>query len=182
MRLIATVLLAVALVAAFAACDTPVDVPVPGTPAPGGAQGIDAAAWAGAMCQSVDQLEQAVGDPTTGQRSTAWQEFETALTGSDEASLKAAADGVLGHLTEGSRQAASATSFEPGRAAAAELQALHDGLADGVRTLRDGALTASVDGVNDGRQRIDAAIEGHYEQALGQMTQVPLGGVPLPCA
>jgi hypothetical protein len=35
--------------------------------------------------------------------------------------------------------------------------------------------------VNDGRRSIDAAIEQHYEQALGQMAQVPLGGVALPC-
>ena len=152
---------------------------------------IDAAAWAVAMCQSIDQLEQGVGDPTTGQRSTAWQEFETALSGGDEARLKAAANGVLGHLTEGSRQAATATGFPPGSGAAAEVegglalawhQALHDGLADGVRTMLDGTLESSVDRVNEGRNLVDAAYEGHYEQALGQMGQVPLGGVPLPCA
>jgi hypothetical protein len=133
------------------------------------------------MCQSVDQLEQAVGDPTTGQRSAAWQELETALTGGDEERLKAAANGVLGHLTEGSRQAATASRFPPGAGAASELQALHDGLADGVRTMRDGTLEGSVDLVDDGRRLVDAAYESHYEQALGQMRQVPLGGVPLPC-
>ena len=133
------------------------------------------------MCQSVDQLEQAVGDPTTGQRSAAWQEFETALTGGDEERLKAAANGVLGHLTEGSRQAATATLFPPGSGAASELQALHEGLAEGVRTMRDATIEGSVDRVNEGRRLVDAAYEGHYEQALGQMRQVPLAGVPLPC-
>jgi hypothetical protein len=159
-------------------------VPTP-TPAPVGEPAgpeIDAAAWAVAMCQSVDQLEQAVGDPTTGQRSAAWQELETALTGGDEERLKAAANGVLGHLTEGSRQAATAARFPAGAGAASELQALHDGLADGVRTMRDGTLEAAVDRVNEGRNLIDAAYEGHHEQALGQMRQVPLAGVPLPCA
>jgi hypothetical protein len=158
-------------------------VPTP-TPAPVGEPAgpeIDAAAWAVAMCQSVDQLEQAVGDPTTGQRSAAWQELETALTGGDEERLKAAANGVLGHLTEGSRQAATATGFATGSGAASELQALHDGLADGVRTMRDGTLESSVDRVNEGRNLVDAAYEGHYEQALGQMRQVTLAGVPLPC-
>jgi hypothetical protein len=159
-------------------------VPTPTPPPVGVPAGpeIDAAAWAVAMCQSIDQLEQGVGDPTTGQRSTAWQEFETALSGGDEARLKAAANGVLGHLTEGSRVAATATGFPPGSGAAAELQALHDGLADGVRTMRDGTLESSVDRVTEGRNLVDAAYEGHYEQALGQMGQVPLGGVPLPCA
>ncbi len=142
---------------------------------------IDATAWAVAMCQSVDQLEQAVGDPTTGQRSPAWQELETALTGGDEERLKAAANGVLGHLAEGSRQAATAARFTAGSGAASELQALHDGLADGVRTMRDGTLESSVERVNEGRNVIDAAYESHYEQALGQMRQVPLTGVPLPC-
>jgi hypothetical protein len=154
---------------------TPPPVGVPAGPE------IDAAAWAVAMCQSVDQLEQAVGDPTRGQRSVAWQEFETALTGGEEARLKAAANGVLGHLTEGSRQAATATRFPPGSGAASELQALHDGLADGVRTMRDGTLEASVERVNEGRNLVDAAYEGHYEQALDQMRRVPLAGVPLPC-
>jgi len=158
-------------------------VPTPTPPplvSPAGPQ-LDAAGWAVAMCQSVDQLEQAVGDPTTGQRSAAWQELETALTGADEARLKAAANGVLGHLAEGSRQAATASRFSPGSGAAAELQALHDGLADGVRTMRDGTIEGSVERVNEGRNLVDAAYEGHYEQALGQMRQVPLAGVPLPC-
>jgi hypothetical protein len=172
--------LGVALVAITGCADL---IPTPTPPplvSPAGPQ-IDAATWAVAMCQSVDQLEQAVGDPTTGQRSAAWQELETALTGGDEARLKAAANGVLGHLTEGSRQAASATGFPPGSGAASELQALHDELADGVRTMRDGTLGSSVEQVNGGRNLVDAAYEGHYEQALGQMRQVPLAGVPLPC-
>jgi hypothetical protein len=158
-------------------------VPTPTPPPVGVPAGpeIDAAAWAVAMCQSVDQLQQAVGDPTTGHRSAAWQELEAALSGGDEERLKAAANGVLGHLTEGSRQAATATGFPPGTAAATELQALHDGLADGVRTMRDGTLESSVDRVNEGRNLVDAAYEAHYEQALGQMGQVPLAGVPLPC-
>ena len=133
------------------------------------------------MCQSVDQLEQAVGDPTTGQPSPAWQELETALSGGEEERLKAAANGVLGHLTEGSRQAATATQFPAGSGAASELQALHDGLADGVRTMRDGTLESSVDRVNEGRNLVDTAYESHYEQALGQLRQVTLAGVPLPC-
>ena len=112
------------------------------------------------MCQSVDQLDQAVGDPTTGLRSAAWQDLETALTGGDEERLKAAANGVLGHLTEGSRQAATAARFTAGSGAASELQALHDGLADGVRTMRDGTLEASVQRVNEGRNLVDAAYEG----------------------
>ena len=37
---------------------------------------VEAAGWARGMCQAVDQLEQALGDPTTGQRSPAWQEQE----------------------------------------------------------------------------------------------------------
>ena len=53
--------------------------------------------------------------------------------------------------------------------------------ADGVRTMRDGTIEGSVERVNEGRNLVDAAYEGHYEQALGQMRQVPLGGVPLPC-
>lgn len=172
--------LALAL-AVVAGCGSIVPTPTPppvGVPV---APEIDAVAWAEAMCQSVDQLQQGVGDPTTGQRSAAWQELETALTGGDEARLKAAANGVLGHLTEGSRQAATATGFPPGSGAASELQALHDGLAEGARTMRDGTLEASVDRVNEGRNLIDAAYEAHYEQALGQMRQVPLAGVPLPC-
>jgi hypothetical protein len=133
------------------------------------------------MCQAVDQLEQAIGDPTTGQRSAAWREFESQLTGADEERLKAAANGVLGHLTEGSRQASSVTGFEPGAGAASEMESLFDNLAVGVRTLRDATLEASPERVNEGRRSIDAAIEQHYEQALGQMAQVPLGPVPLPC-
>ena len=173
----------VLVVAVLAGCGSlvPTPIPTPDAVSPAGPE-LDAAAWAVAMCQSVDQLEQAVGDPTTGQHSAAWQELETALTGGDEARLKAAANGVLGHLTEGSRQAATASRFSPGSGAASELQALHDGLADGVRTMRDGTLESSVERVNEGRNLIDAAYEGHYEQALGQMRQVPLAGVPLPCA
>ena len=95
--------------------------------------------------------------------------------------MKAAANGVLGHLTDGSRAAQSATGFEPGSGAAAEMQALQDGLADGVRVLRDGTLAGSVSRANEGRTLIDAAYENHYEQALGQMGKVPLGGVALPC-
>lgn len=172
------------LVVAIAACDSGLQVPsagAPATPRPGGAQPVEAAGWAVAMCQAVDQLEQAVGDPTTGQRSAAWREFETQLTGADEERLRAAANGVLGHLTEGSRQASSVTSFEPGAAAASEMELLLENLALGVRTLRDGTLEASTERVNEGRRSIDAAIEQHYEQALGQVAQVPLGGVPLPC-
>lgn len=169
------------LIATIAACDAAVPVQSPPTPQPGGAQPVEAAGWATAMCQAVDQLEQAVGDPTTGQRSVAWQEFETQLTGADEERLKAAANGVLGHLTEGSRQASNVTSFEPGSSAASEMELLLENLALGVRTLRDGTLAGSVEQVNEGRQSIDGAIEQHYEQALGQMAQVPLGGVPLPC-
>jgi hypothetical protein len=142
---------------------------------------IDAAAWAASMCQAVDQLQQAVGDPTTGERSAAWQDFETALTGADEEKLKAAANGVLGHLTDGSRAAQTATGFEPGAGAASEMQMLHDGLADGVRVLRDGTLAGSPSRAEEGRALIDAAYEDHYEQALGQMGQVSLGGVVLPC-
>ena len=172
----------VLLVVVVAGCGdlVPTATPPPVAVSPAGPE-LDAAAWAVAMCQSVDQLEQAVGDPTSGQRSAAWQELETALSGGDEARLKAAANGVLGHLTEGSRQAATASRFSPGSGAASELQALHDGLADGVRTMRDGTLESSVERVNEGRNLVDAAYEAHYEQALGQMRQVPLGGVPLPC-
>ena len=47
--------------------------------------------------------------------------------------------------------------------------------------MRDGTLESSVDRVNEGRNLVDAAYEGHYEQALGQMRQVPIAGVPLPC-
>ena len=47
--------------------------------------------------------------------------------------------------------------------------------------MRDGTLVSSVDRVNEGRNLIDAAYEAHYEQALGQMRQVPFDGVPLPC-
>jgi hypothetical protein len=171
----------VLLVATIAACDTALPVQSPPTRQPGGAQPVEAAGWAAAMCQAVDQLEQAVGDPTTGQRSAAWQEFETQLSGANEERLKAAANGVLGHLTEGSRQASIVSSFEPGVGATSEMELLLEGLAEGVRTLRDGTLAGSVEQVNEGRRAIDAAIEGHYEQALGQMAQVPLGGVPLPC-
>ena len=133
------------------------------------------------MCQAVDQLQQAVGDPTTGERSTAWQEFETALAGADQEQLKAAANGVLGHLTDGSRAAQTASGFEPGSGAALEMQSLQDGLAEGVRVLRDGTLAGTVSRVDEGRQLIDAAYENHYEQAFGQMAQVPLEGVVLPC-
>ena len=171
----------VLLVATIAACDTALPVQSPPTPQPGGGQPVEAAGWAAAMCQAVDQLEQAVGDPTTGQRSAAWQEFETQLSGANEERLKSAANGVLGHLTEGSRQASIVTSFGPGAEAASEMELLLEGLAEGVRTLRDGTLAGSVEQVNEGRQAIDTAIEAHYEQALGQMAQVPLGGVPLPC-
>lgn len=171
----------VLLAVTIGACDAAVPVQSPPTPQPGGVAAVEAAGWASGMCQAVDQLEQALGDPTTGQRSPAWQEFETQLTGADQERLKAAANGVLGHLTEGSRQASSVTSFEPGARAASEMEALLENLALGVRTLRDGALAGDVEQVNEGRQGIDAAIEEHYEQVLGQMAQVPLGGVPLPC-
>jgi hypothetical protein len=178
-RLLAGVIL---VLVAAAACAQPPPVPTPTPqPEPGGPQGVDAAGWAAAMCQAVDQLEQGLGDPTTGARSAAWQEFETQLTGADEERLKAAANGVLGHLTEGSRSAAIAKGFDAGAAAASELEILLDALAEGVRTLRDGTLDGDVQRVNEGRQAISGAIEGHYEQALGQMSQVPLGGVPLPC-
>ncbi|HEU5203800.1 MAG TPA: hypothetical protein VFU17_05840 [Candidatus Limnocylindrales bacterium] len=169
------------LVVAIAACDSGLQIPSGATPVPGGAQPVEAAGWAAAMCQAVDQLEQAIGDPTTGQRSAAWREFETQLTGADEERLKAAANGVLGHLTEGSRQASSVTGFEPGAGAASEMEMLLENLAMGVRTLRDATLEASPERVNEGRRSIDAAIEQHYEQALGQMAQVPLGPVPMPC-
>jgi hypothetical protein len=178
-RLLAGVLL---VLMAVAACAQPVLVPT-ATPPPRAEPGgppLDAAAWAAAMCQARDQLEQAVGDPTTGDRSAAWQEFETQLTGADEERLKAAANGVLGHLTEGSRSAQAATGFVPGSAAATEMQLLLDGLSEGVRTLRDGTLEGSVERVNEGRRLVDAAYEGHYEQALGQMANVDLGA-PLPC-
>jgi hypothetical protein len=169
------------LLASLTACDTSLQAPTQATSQPGDAQAVQAAGWAAGMCQAVDQLEQAVGDPATGQRSAAWQEFETQLTGADEERLKAAANGVLGHLTEGSRQASSVTGFEPGSSAASEMERLLEDLSLGVRTLRDGTLGGSVEQVNEGRRAIDAAIEQHYEQALGQMAQVPLGGVPLPC-
>jgi hypothetical protein len=179
-RLLAALLL---VLTALAGCAQPVLVPT-ATPPPRAEPGgppIDAAAWAAAMCQARDQLEQAVGDPTTGERSAAWQELETQLTGADEERLRAAANGVLGHLTEGSRSAQAATGFVPGSAAATEMQLLLDGLSEGVRTLRDGTLEGSVERVNDGRRLVDAAYEGHYEQALGQMANVDLGGAPLPC-
>ena len=169
------------LVAAIAACDSGLQVPSGATPVPGGPQSVGAADWAAAMCQAVDQLEQAIGDPTTGQPSAAWREFESQLTGADEERLKAATNGVLGHLTEGSRHISRVTGFGPGAGAAAEMELLLENLALGVRTLRDGTLEASPERVNEGRRSIDAAIEQHYEQALGQMTQVPLGPVPLPC-
>jgi hypothetical protein len=177
-RLLAGVLLLVALVAA---CDPALQIPSPATPVAGGAQPVQAAAWAAGMCQAVDQLDQAIGDPTTGQRSAAWQEFETQLTGADDERLKAAANGVLGHLTEGSRQASIVTSFEPGSAAASRMELLLESLAEDVRTLRDGALAGSPEQVTEGRRALDATIEEHYVQAFGQMGQVPLGGVPLPC-
>jgi hypothetical protein len=178
-RLLSGVLLFVTVVAGCAqplpvVTPTPPPLPEPGGPA------IDGAAWAAAMCQARDQLEQAVGDPTTEERSVAWQEFETQLTGADEERLKAAANGVLGHLTQGSRSAQAATGFVPGSAAATEMQLLLDGLSEGVRTLRDGTLEGSVERVNEGRRLVDAAYEGHYEQALGQMANVDLGA-PLPC-
>ena len=47
--------------------------------------------------------------------------------------------------------------------------------------MRDGTLESSVERVNEGRNLIDAAYEAHYERALGQMRQVPLGGVQPPC-
>jgi hypothetical protein len=171
------------LLAAAGCADLPV-VPTatpPPRPEPGGPVGIDAAAWAASMCQAVDQLQQAVGDPTTGERSAAWQDFETALTGADEERLKAAANGVLGHLTDGSRAAQTASGFEPGAGAASEMQALQDGLAEGVRVLRDGTIAGSPSRANEGRTLVDAAYENHYEQALGQMGEVPLGGAVLPC-
>jgi hypothetical protein len=181
-RLRAGVLLLGSMVMVITACDPALQVPSAATPVPGGAQAVQAPAWAAGMCQAVDQLEQAIGDPTTGQRSAAWQEFESQLTGADQERLKAAANGVLGHLTEGSRQASIVTSFEPGSVAAMRMEQLLDSLAEGVRTLRDGALAGSPEQVTQGRRAIEATIEEHYEQALGQMRQVPLGGVPLPCS
>jgi hypothetical protein len=132
------------------------------------------------MCQAVDQLQQAVGDPTTSERSTAWQEFETALTGSDEEQLKAAANGVLGHLTDGSRAAQTASGFEPGSGAASEMQALQEGLAEGVRVLRDGTLAGTVSRVDEGRHMIDAAYEDHYEQALARWPRFRWGASSCP--
>ena len=133
------------------------------------------------MCQSVDQLEQAVGDPTTGQRSAAWQELETALTGGDEERLKAAANGVLGHLTEGSRQAADRRWVHAwlggGFGAPGAPRRTRGRRPDHARRHARGLGRAS----ERGTDLIDAAYEGHYEQALGQMRQVPLAGVPLPC-
>ena len=89
-------------------CD-PAVVPTPSLGAPPSA--IDATAWAAAMCQAVDQLEQGIGDPTTGDDSPAWFAFESATAGGDTEALTAAANGVLGHLTEGARMAGSATGY-----------------------------------------------------------------------
>ncbi len=172
-RLVAVAVLFVAL----GACDPAVLPSASGSPP----AAIDGAMWAGTVCEAADQLSLAAGDPETGQRSGAWNDFETALAGGDEDAIDDAANAVLGHLTQGLRAADAAQGFEPGRNAAAEWSQLLNGLAAGVRTLRDGTVQRDAARVAEGRAQIEAAYEGHFEQATGQMRAVPLGNGTLPC-
>ncbi len=162
---------------ALGACDPAVIPSAPGAPP----AAIDGATWAGAVCEAADQLSLAAGDPETGQRSGAWNDFETALAGGGEDAIDDAANAVLGHLAQGLQAADAAQGFELGRAAAAEWSQLLDGLAVGVRTLRDGTVERDAGRVTEGRAQIQAAYEGHFEQAVGQMRAVPLGNSDLPC-
>jgi hypothetical protein len=169
------VLIALGLAVAGCISEVPPSLRVPPTST------LDAVAWGSTICQAADQLSLALGDPATGDRSAAWDAFETALTSADEGRIDAAANAVLGHLTEGGRQANAARGFEPGFAAAGQWADLLDGLAVGVRTLRDGTIDGDPARIAEGRALIDAALESHYEQAFGQMRTVPLPAGALPC-
>lgn len=170
------VLVTLALV--VAACDGAV---VPSEPPATAPAQIEAVAWAGAICQAADQLSLAVGDPSTGQRSGAWNELETALAGGDADEVDNAANAVLGHLGQGATAAIEALGFEPGAGAAMQWLELLEGLTGGVRRLEDGTRERNPALINEGRAEIDAVIEEHFEQALGQTQAVPLAGVTLPC-
>lgn len=165
---------------ALAACDGGV-VAVTDRPATAPAE-IEAGAWASAICEAADQLSLAIGDPTTGQRSGAWNELETALAGGDGDAIDTAANAVLGHLGQGARASIEALGFEPGAGAATQWLELHEGLTGGVRLIQDGTVERDAARINQGRAAVDAAIEEHFEQALGQTRAVPLAGVALPCA
>ncbi len=168
----------IALAIGLSACDGTV---VP-TVRPSVAVAVDAETWAGAICEAVDQFSLGIGDLDTGRRSTAWNDFEVALSAGDAEQIDATANAVLGHLTQGARAANAALGFEPGFAAATEWWDLLDGVANGVRMLRDATKEGDPARVTEARGLIQGAVEAHYEQAFGQMRSVPLPNGPLPCA
>ncbi len=170
---------AVTLALTVAACDGAVAPTGPPATAPAE---IDAVAWGGAICQAVDQLSLAFGDPETGQRSGAWNELETALSSGDSEEIKAAANAVLGHLGQGATASTEALGFQPGAGAATQWLELFEGLAFAVRMIREGTVERDAALINRGRAEVNAAIEDHFEQALGQTRVVPLAGAQLPCA
>lgn len=143
---------------------------------------IDASAWAVAICQASDQLSLGLVDPTTGQPSTAWSEFEAAVAGGDEAEIDATANAVLGHLGQAARSANEALAFEPGREAAVAWWDVIDALMGAVRSLRDGTIARDAARVNEARTGIQQAVEMAFPQAVAQMRAVDLSGGRLPCS
>ena len=139
---------------------------------------IDAAAWAAAMCQAVDQFSLGMADPAEARQSRAWIAFEAALSTGDPDEIEASANAVLGHLTEGSRSARRASAFPAGAAAAGAWAALLDESAAAVRVLRDGGR--DVERINEARASIQRVLT-ELPAAVQLMRAVPVPAGALPC-
>lgn len=112
------------------------------------------------------ELIEAIGNPDTGSRSPAWEEFEGALTVGDPAPIRASAETVLKHLEAAC--AAVAPYFDrPGAGAwAIDVRGLYDGLAAAVVMLRDATIADDRAGVDAGRARMQTTLLDHFYQSF----------------
>ena len=136
-------------------------------PLPGGRPAFQgSSAFAAAVDRETEELVAAIGNPDTGSSSAAWDAFDTSLGAGDAATIRAAAETVIGHL----RAACAAVSpffTEPGADTwATDVRGLLDGLAVAVAAMRDAAIGGDPAGVEAGRSRMQVALLDHFYQSF----------------
>ena len=148
-----------------AVCPPPEFTPTAPPPASASAP-LSAAVPQEAIDAEIAELMAAVGNPDTGSSSEAWDAFQTSLASGDEASIRASADVVLGHLRAACAAVAPYLDAPGADAWAADVRGLLDGMASAIGEIRDAAIDGSTAAVEAGWAGYRDALLDHFYQSF----------------
>lgn len=118
-----------------------------------------------AMEDAIAALMSAIGNPDTDTPSEAMLDFEAAMASGDATRIQAAADVILGYVTDGRERLASVDGPACG-AFCVEWDELFAHVGEGVGLMRDGAIDHADARVADGRALIQEGLLDHFWQGI----------------